>query len=367
MIRVQSAKLIEYNANDRGKHSPDCVKRAISMAFSLPYAEVSKLLRQEQEEYKQKFQRRAPAWNSSKIYPRVIKKLGGSSIIRVSGEHLTLSEFADKYSKGTYLVETGNKFAEDGSDTANHIVCVVDGEVFDSWNSLNEKAISYYTVEGEHKPKTDIKDRFPELIEYAKGLITDQVELRMKKFKIADLFDTIKTTYVVRGFAIQILQYYECTVFEEYNPSITVTYALTPTTTYDEAIEYINKITPQRVYDRLYVMRDKIKEYKEAAEYAKYDAEHPDDLSPTLSLDKNWFYPETERFFKSLPLWVKNRVTSINVFRPGHYSDSYELSFNPLPGDDDRTTVELWAETATEMKDRIAEYKKTYNRDHYEW
>jgi hypothetical protein len=38
-----------------------------------------------------------------------------------------------------------------------------------------------------------------------------------------------------------------------------------------------------------------------------------------------------------------------------------------LPGDDDRTTVELWAETATEMKDRIAEYKKTYNRDHYEW
>lgn len=47
-MKVNSATLVEYNANDRGKNAPDCVKRAISMAFSIPYSEVSKALREAQ-------------------------------------------------------------------------------------------------------------------------------------------------------------------------------------------------------------------------------------------------------------------------------------------------------------------------------
>ena len=48
MIRkIESAELVRYNANSSGKMSPDCVKRALSLAFDVPYSQIAKMLNEE--------------------------------------------------------------------------------------------------------------------------------------------------------------------------------------------------------------------------------------------------------------------------------------------------------------------------------
>ena len=38
-------KWIKYNANPNGKYVGDCPKRAVSLAYNIPYKEAAKLLR----------------------------------------------------------------------------------------------------------------------------------------------------------------------------------------------------------------------------------------------------------------------------------------------------------------------------------
>ena len=44
MSNITSADLIRYNANPRHTDTGDCTKRALSLAFDMPYSQVSKEL-----------------------------------------------------------------------------------------------------------------------------------------------------------------------------------------------------------------------------------------------------------------------------------------------------------------------------------
>ena len=68
MKQVNSATLEKYNANNRGKSVDDCVKRGISLAFDLPYAEVGKILNAKMKEL------RKSAWNIQPVFEPVINK-----------------------------------------------------------------------------------------------------------------------------------------------------------------------------------------------------------------------------------------------------------------------------------------------------
>ena len=49
----------------------------------------------------------------------------------------TIEDFADENPQGLYVVGTGN-----------HVVCIVDGTVYDSWNSLQERPQFYWHRKG---------------------------------------------------------------------------------------------------------------------------------------------------------------------------------------------------------------------------
>ena len=354
MMRVQSAELIEYNANDRGNRSPDCVKRAISMAFSVPYSQVAKDLRQAQAEVRQEMHNSYYEWNMHTVYSRVIKKYGGAEREKVADRRQTVAEFADTHT-GTWILTTGRNF-----NSSNHLVCVIDGEVFDSWDSLDQCVIYATKVDGQHKPKSDIKDRFPELIEYASELIDKSVQFRLKKFGLDKNFTHEETTDNIRGFALQLHYYLQSNEFEDYLAEIVITYALSPTTTYDEAVEYINKITPTRVYDRLYAIRSRLNDLREAEAYSEDLPEN----AGRIYLSNG----QEERFYRSLPEWLKRRLTYLHVYEPGNYTNSYNIEFVPLPGDPDKSKVEFEGATADEVKDRVARYKNNnFDRDWYEY
>lgn len=48
----------------------------------------------------------------------------------------TISDFAGEHFKGTYILGTGS-----------HVVCVIDGEYFDSWDSGDEVPVYYFYKE----------------------------------------------------------------------------------------------------------------------------------------------------------------------------------------------------------------------------
>lgn len=351
-MKISSATLVDYNANDRGNYSPDCVKRAISMAFSKQYSQVAKDLRKAQAEVRAETGSDAWEWNMPTVYSRVIKDYGGSDKMKPK-EGITVGEFADTHS-GTYLIQSGRT-----PSRSSHLVCVVDGEVFDTWNSLDQYVVSYYRVGGKHKPKSNIKDQFDSLIGHAQELIYNQAKLRIKKFGLEDELELGDVKSRIRSFAFQITLQLYATNYSDYEPKIQIIYAFSPTTTYNEAIEYIKKITPTRVYDRLYAIRDKLNELQEAAELAAEDS--------AVTQYSTFFDERERRFYKSLPEWLKQRVTFLQIQAPGNYSDSYRLEFRPLPGDPDGHLVYFEGETSDEIRDRIARYKKTYDREWYEY
>lgn len=352
-MKISSATLVDYNANDRGNYAPDCVKRAISMAFSKQYSQVAKDLRKAQAEVRAETGSDAWQWNMPKVYSRVIKDYGGSDKLKPEEKGITVGEFADTHS-GTYLIQSGRT-----PSRSSHLVCVVDGEVFDTWNSLDQYVVSYYKVEGEHKPKSDIKDQFDSLIGHAQELIYNQAKLRIKKFGLEDELELGDVKSRIRSFAFQITLQLYAKNYSDYEPKIQIIYAFSPTTTYDEAIEYIKKITPTRVYDRLYVIKDKLSELQEAADLAAEDS--------AVTQYSTFFDNRERRFYNSLPEWLKQRVTFIQIQAPGNYSNSYSLEFRPLPGDPDDDLVYFEGATAAEIRDRIARYKKTYDREWYEY
>ena len=120
-MKVYSAQLEKYNANSRGKSVGDCVNRAISLAFDIPYSEVNKLLNQKMKE------KRQTSWKISSVYGEVIKDLGGhllGSSEMPSG--LTVAEFVDDYADPNlvYILRVS-----DSNNRHRHLTCIRQGKV----------------------------------------------------------------------------------------------------------------------------------------------------------------------------------------------------------------------------------------------
>ena len=65
-VNIFSAELTKYNANNRGTSTQDCVKRALSFAFNIPYIKISQELNAKMKEL------RADSYKTSRVYEYVI-------------------------------------------------------------------------------------------------------------------------------------------------------------------------------------------------------------------------------------------------------------------------------------------------------
>lgn len=342
---VDGATYKQYNANNRGTNAPDCVKRAISMAFNMDYNEVSKLLIAKAKE------KRTQYWNILKVYEPVIYELGGSKG-QEPDKIYKVNEFIDEFvQEGVCIIETGKK--PNGYGKGDHLTCAINGVLYDSWDSSNQYVCQYYIIENATHEFTDIEDHIEELLPQGAELISQLWEKYRDKYNLTGEFIMLGKGSTLTNFSF----YYDLRYKQGQSQEVfDITCVFTPTMTLEQARKKMIDTIKIRMYDRFYAINQKLKQTSEG-DSLFYESGYTDD-----DRHKLWLDSREKRFFESLPGWIKPFITYLSISQPGQYSDSYDVRALPLKGDPDRDKVYFYGYNAADVKDEINRYKKNFER-----
>lgn len=362
MRDIESATYKRYNANNRGNNSPDCVKRAISMAFDLDYNQVSKLLIAKAKKH------HCTNWNIAPVFEDVIYELGGEKA-KEPDRIYQVDDFIDAvFPTGTVILETGPKPCR--YNAGNHLTCVVDGVLYDSWDSSDQYVAQYYVVEGVAHNFTDIQDHLEEMVPEGEKLILQLCSKYEEKYDLQGRIALQPTR--IDGFTIKFQYLYQddCTgsrLKDRYNY---VNCVFSPTMSLQEARKKMIETIKIRLYDKFYAVAKAHVDKKEGNtlfEQSGYTEEH----KKKWCMDIAYLPGNERRFFNSLPGWAKPFVTYMDIDRPGYYHDSYKLEILPIKGDPrkpspdsirSRDLVVFEAYDAATIREELQRYKQTFER-----
>lgn len=113
-----------YNPNPEGRAVGDCTVRALSKALGIPWEDAYLLL--VVEGY---IQCDLPSANS--VWGETLHKTGFTR--RMPTGVITVGEFAREHPSGIYVLAL-----------SGHVVCVEDGDLFDTWDSSRETVIYFW-------------------------------------------------------------------------------------------------------------------------------------------------------------------------------------------------------------------------------
>ena len=352
--RVTAAGYVEYNANNRGTRTTDCVARAISLAFEKPYHTVIQDLNNMSKQIRTPFGTGGYlSYKTSPVYRKLIKNYGGGQAVREEDKPL-LTEWADNHPSGTYILEVMSIH-----NWADHLVCVIDGVIYDSWDSRDSKVDAYIPIENASHEFTDIKDSLDRLAIDGQDDINELAQKYIAKYNIPDAWFSLYDVYT-RGYSI----HYGCrlTVLANsenakiYRWKMSVVY--TPTTSVEEAEKKLHEVIKVRMYDRFYEVSKKISGMSEG-----YDLYAKSGHSP---ITDRWMDKREERFYNTLPAIIRPFVEFLQIRNPGQYHDSYSVKIKPLPGDPRfQKDGGFWLDAYDSdiMKDMIKRYIDKYERE----
>lgn len=120
-----------FNPNPCGKNVGDCTVRAISKATGMEWGEV--YLRLCIQGY---LDGDMPSANA--CWGRYLRSIGYRRYIApdTCPDCYTVRQFAEDHPVGTYILAL-----------SGHVVCVLDGVIWDSWDSSNENVLYYWVKE----------------------------------------------------------------------------------------------------------------------------------------------------------------------------------------------------------------------------
>lgn len=350
MKQIKSAELVQYNANDRGKRVGDCVKRSISLAFGISYSEASKLLNETKKEYGY------PAWNIMRCFSKVIESLGGDKYKQLQ-DVMTVDEFADTCDKDEiYLLLCGPK-----QNKRNHMVCVRDGKIWDSWNSKKNIVDGYYLVdESVTKPIVDLSDNMEELGDFAEAALfkTMDAYATKKKWDYILTTDQSEQSFKIVVYATLMVREGEGDNRKKRTYCVEIPFIVEPTQTLDEAKASIAKVAKTKGYDRMYAINQQEVKLQEEQEIERRFREAGGD--PKYGGNNAYLSSQERKFLNTLPGWIKPLIIRFELYGPNNWGEyEYDLIFHPHPDDwrrspKERIRFQAWS--ADELRHYINEY-----------
>lgn len=240
-------------------------------------------------------------------------------------------------------------------------MCVIDGQIWDSWDSRNQYVAHYYVVEGRAPLElSDIQDHFTELGVQAINLIKENINKYIEKYNMSGYVTYKLSEFKSSGYGITVPVHIYTYKYDNKSYHFKLSYMFKPTTTYEEAQKQVKQITNIRMYDRFYAIRKELEGKEEGEKLAAQSG-------------KKYQYYVTfggaeERFINSLPGWVKPFITYVSIDRPGVYSDSYTMTIHPIPGDPNQSeSVRFYGYDSSMIKEELKLYKNGYERPGYDY
>ena len=134
---------IHYNDNPYGLDVGDCVIRALSVALSynwfMVHDELSFLSR-----------KMADMPSSNRVWKQYLKDKGyvEYEAINTCPNCLTVEKFCRMHPKGRYILSTAEytKAKDNLIVTGSHVIAVIDGDYYDTWDSGGDVPLSYFIV-----------------------------------------------------------------------------------------------------------------------------------------------------------------------------------------------------------------------------
>lgn len=134
---------IRLNLNPFGQDTGDCVIRAITLALNynwfMVHDELSFLSR-----------KMADMPSSNRVWKQYLKDKGYVEEMaqNTCPNCLTVEKFCKTHPRGRYILSTCEySKANDGiMVTGTHVVAVIDGDYYDSWDSGNDVPLSYFYI-----------------------------------------------------------------------------------------------------------------------------------------------------------------------------------------------------------------------------
>lgn len=123
-------KFVKLNLNPKNKQACDCVIRAISKAYSLDYWKVVTDLFNVYKKY-------GYIINERKCYEKYLKNKKATKLKMPSGKKYTILEFVENFANknSTYIIKL-----------YDHLTCVKNGVLFDTWDCGNRKIFTVWEI-----------------------------------------------------------------------------------------------------------------------------------------------------------------------------------------------------------------------------
>lgn len=360
-MKILSAILKRYNANTRDLSVGDCVKRSLSVAFRTDYDEVSRELNRIKRDIG------GSAFNNLRVVDKYLSRRNITAWTTIqAGERPTVEVFADEHSIGTFLLLSGDSSGAQFRGISDHMVCIVDGVIYDSWDSRNEVVVRFVKVNS--SASVDNIDTLDDWIdEICRDLVEyiSKLDAQCKPYLdvvpgFANNERTDKYTYEIY-FGVKVLKGTEGPQRDWDTPyyvtggeiSHRIVIKWNPRLSSEANLANIVKKSKQKIYDWVYMIRKDLKDH--------YDS---------VSFEKNVQYRGSKSKLMTFPEWVRPLITYYRDNGNPEYEDKYVVYIDALPDDpraDSLPEVYFRGDTLREIKDQIADYKDRFLRPDYDY
>lgn len=312
MKRMITADFKEYNANANQNHTSDCVARSISLAYNMDYTDTVNELN--------RIKRRisAESYRNISAVRKALNQFGYIDHHKFEDDFMSVQEFCDANTSGVFLLLVSKR----SQNEPHHMCCILNGDVYDTWDSTDCIIYEVYTVKGEAILEVvELEEVANFVIEKLDAYISKRVQSKLP-FADVQLDESYKYNdnawcleYIVTG-NDKLHDYINVGNPKLYQDYKDFYITLSPTESFEESVERNFKHLAVKIRDFVYYYRKYIEDAKKKKETVKH---------------KN--FEGDKGLLIKLPNWCRPYVTFCeDIGDTNHYHERYQVRIEDLNG-----------------------------------